>query len=91
MLRGDDRIDLLFSDVLMPGGISGVALADKARQLRDGLKVLLTSGYPARDGARFGLAEFPTVQKPYQRDKLALILRTLLDLKQPAITHSSAV
>jgi signal transduction histidine kinase len=84
LLRSGERVDLLFSDVLMPGGISGTALATEARQIRDGLKVLLTSGYPARDGARVGPAEFPMIQKPYQRDKLALMLRTVLDLRRGA-------
>lgn len=83
LLRSPEQIDLLFSDVLMPGGISGVALATEARQIRGGLKVLLTSGYPARDGARpLGPSQFPMIQKPYQRDKLALVLRTVLDLRQ---------
>jgi signal transduction histidine kinase len=84
LLRGDERVDLLFSDVLMPGGVSGTALAAKARQIRGGLKVLLTSGYPARDGAHVGPAEFPMIQKPYQRDKLAMMLRTTLDLRKTA-------
>jgi signal transduction histidine kinase len=82
LLHGRERIDLLFSDVLMPGGVSGVALAAKARQIRFGLKVLLTSGYPARDGSRVSPAEFPMIQKPYQRDKLASMLRTMLDLRK---------
>jgi CheY-like chemotaxis protein len=80
VLRGKASVDLLFSDVLMPGGVSGVALATKARQIRRGLKVLLTSGYPARDSDRVGTAEFPLIQKPYQRDKLALMVRGALDL-----------
>jgi CheY-like chemotaxis protein len=80
LLHGRERIDLLFSDVLMPGGLSGVILAAKARQIRFGLKVLLTSGYPARDGARVSPAQFPMIQKPYQRDKLASMLRSVLDL-----------
>ena len=82
VLQGVAPVDLLFSDVLMPGGISGVALAAKARQIRQGLKVLLTSGYPARDGARVGAPDFPVIRKPYQRDKLSLMLRAALDLKQ---------
>ena len=85
LLRGGEQIDLLFSDVVMARGISGVALAIEARQIRGELKVLLTSGYPARDGARIGPAEFPMLPKPYQRDKLAVMLRTVLDLRQPGI------
>jgi signal transduction histidine kinase len=86
VLRGSQQIDLLFSDVLMPGGMNGVALATEAREIRDGLKVLLTSGYPARDGARpIAPSKFPMIQKPYQRNKLALVLRTILDLQQATV------
>ena len=85
LLEGAAPIDLLFSDVLMPGGISGVALATKARQIRSGLKVLLTSGYPAANAGRLETPDFPLIRKPYQRDKLSLMLRAALDLKQAAI------
>jgi CheY-like chemotaxis protein len=47
ILRGDDPVDLLFSDVIMPGGMNGVQLAVEARRIRPELKVLLTSGYTA--------------------------------------------
>jgi CheY-like chemotaxis protein len=81
MLRGVEPIDLLFSDVLMPGGLGGVALAAQARQTRPGLKILLTSGYPERDGTRpVAPTQFPMIQKPYERDKLAIVLRAILDL-----------
>ena len=46
-LNGPERIDILFSDVVMPGGMNGAQLAAEARHLRPGLKVLLTSGYVA--------------------------------------------
>jgi signal transduction histidine kinase len=85
LLEGGAPIDLLFSDVLMPGGISGVALATKARQIRPGLRVLLASGYPDKDAAHAETAEFPMIQKPYRRDKLSLMLRAALDLKRPTV------
>jgi hypothetical protein len=44
ILKGDDPVDLLFSDVVMPGGMNGVQLAVEARRIRPELKVLLTSG-----------------------------------------------
>jgi two-component system NtrC family sensor kinase len=49
ILDRDGEIDLLFSDVVMPGGMRGDELARRAREIRPGLKVLLTSGYPAPD------------------------------------------
>jgi DNA-binding LytR/AlgR family response regulator len=44
-LEGGQDIDLLFSDVVMPGGINGRQLADEAVRKRPGLKVLFTTGY----------------------------------------------
>lgn len=44
-LRSDAGIDVMFSDVIMPGGLSGIDLAVQAVALRPGLKVLLSSGY----------------------------------------------
>ena len=44
-LRTDIHVDILFTDIVMPGGINGWELADLARKLRPGLPVLLTSGY----------------------------------------------
>ena len=89
MLKTAAPIDLMFSDVLMPGGINGVALATKARQIRPKLKVLLTSAYPARSGAHPGHAEWPMIQKPYHHEKLAVMIRAALDLKQPTRAESS--
>jgi CheY-like chemotaxis protein len=79
LLRGQEAIDVLFSDVLMPGGITGVALAARARQLRKDLGILLTSGYPANDRSAIGENEFPILQKPYKREALSKMLRAALD------------
>ena len=76
VLKGDEPFDLLFSDVVMPGGISGVQLAHMARELRPGLKVLLTSGYVGEAGQG---EEFDLMDKPYERTALANKLRELLD------------
>jgi signal transduction histidine kinase len=51
VLCADERVDVLFSDVVMPGGMNGVQLAVEARRLRPGIKVLLTSGYMHREQA----------------------------------------
>jgi signal transduction histidine kinase/DNA-binding response OmpR family regulator len=78
VLRSDAEVNLLFSDVVMPGGVSGVSLARTARDLRPGLAVLLTSGFMGEgDGA--GDVEFPLLDKPYDAPALAAKLRLLLD------------
>ncbi|WP_457106223.1 ATP-binding protein [Methylobacterium sp. P5_C11] len=79
-LKGVERIDILFSDVMMPGGMNGSQLAVEAQQLRPGLKVLLTSGYVADldEGQVIGRGELPVLSKPYRRDELARSLRLVL-------------
>ncbi len=77
-LRGPGRIDVLFSDVAMPGGISGVELAVQARRLRPGLRVLLTSGYAATAGEGMVPPDVPLLAKPYDRGQLASRLRGVL-------------
>jgi signal transduction histidine kinase len=77
ILRGDQPIDLLFSDVIIPGGTNGAQLADTARHVRPELKVLLGSGYTAAAlSLEHGLPDnLDVVGKPYQRDELATKLR----------------
>jgi CheY-like chemotaxis protein len=77
ILRGDQPIDLLFSDVIIPGGTNGAQLAITARRLRPELKVLLGSGYTAAAlSLEHGLPDnLNIVGKPYQRDELAKKLR----------------
>ena len=83
MLRGPEHIDLLFSDVVMPGGINGAELARRARALRPDLPVLLTSAYTARAlSEEHGIVdEFPLLPKPYRVTELARALRGALALR----------
>ncbi|MBB5758431.1 signal transduction histidine kinase/CheY-like chemotaxis protein [Methylorubrum rhodinum] len=79
-LTGVERIDILFSDVVMPGGMNGSQLAVEAQRLRPGIKVLLTSGYVANldEGQVIGRGELAVLNKPYRRDELARSLRLVL-------------
>jgi PAS domain S-box-containing protein len=78
--REDVQVDLLFSDVVMPGGINGLVLAERARTLRPGLRVLLASGYSddlvAQAPATVGIA---ALSKPYSQTELASRVRAALD------------
>jgi PAS domain S-box-containing protein len=80
VLRGNAAVDLLFSDVVMRGGMNGPELAQAARRLRPGLPVLFTSGY-TEDAilhqGRLG-AGVDLLNKPYRRDELAAKLRQVL-------------
>ncbi|HEY3811588.1 MAG TPA: MASE4 domain-containing protein [Caulobacteraceae bacterium] len=80
LLRGETRrIDILFSDVMMPGGMNGVQLAVEARRLRPGLKVLLTSGYADMVLREHDIpANTPLLSKPYHREDLAQKIRLVL-------------
>ena len=60
-------VDLLFSDVVMPGSMSGVDLAREARRLRPGLPVILATGYSEEIARAAGI---PVLAKPYRIDDL---------------------
>jgi CheY-like chemotaxis protein len=75
-------VDLLFSDVLMPGGMDGLTLAREAGRRRPGLPVLLTTGYTG-NGAAAVPPDVPVLRKPYKLEDLAQALRTVLE--KPAL------
>ncbi len=81
LLEENPAIKLLFSDVVMPGGINGFELAEKATGLNPDLKVLLTSGYTGKTQFRKGQARFTTnlLSKPYNLDEIASQVRLVLD------------
>jgi CheY-like chemotaxis protein len=79
MLMSDEKFDLLFSDVVMPQGISGIELARQAKRLRNGIKIALTSGNAADVLARHGAEdEFPIIGKPFRRAELAQYLNSVM-------------
>ncbi|MBR0969653.1 ATP-binding protein [Bradyrhizobium japonicum] len=79
LLRGSGDIDLLFTDVVMPGGMFGPELARQATQLRPGLKVLFTSGYTQNPvKAPDGAGDARVLTKPFRRRDLAAVLRSAL-------------
>ena len=82
VLKGDEPVDLLFTDVVMPGGMSGVSLAREAQALRPDMHILLTSGFVG-DGAKLAEHEYPLIDKPYEAAALAAQIRSLLDRPGP--------
>jgi PAS domain S-box-containing protein len=78
-LRRAHRIDILFTDVVMPRGMNGFELAREARQLRPAIKILVASGYPLSAlSAEQGLSdEFAFISKPYRWAELSEQLRAM--------------
>ena len=81
VLGRGEPIDLIFTDVVMPGGKTGVQLATTACDLRPGIKVLLTSGYTGEALARHKPAhlDLPLIAKPFRQADLGCSLRRILD------------
>ncbi|MEK9969398.1 MAG: ATP-binding protein [Ferrovibrio sp.] len=83
ILKHEATVDLVFSDMVMPGGISGSKLVMLARGLRPNIRILLTSGFAK--GSVQGSEEIPPgvdfLSKPYRRAELAAKLRAVLDGK----------
>lgn len=80
VLKKTPQLDLLLSDVVMPGGMNGWELATAAKATRPGLKVLLTSGYAEHTiASRVGLDfNVDLLLKPYRRTQLATKVREAL-------------
>ena len=76
-LEAGEEVDLLFSDVVMPGGCNGVELARRAKAMRPNLKVLLSSGYVG-EAAAMAAEAFELIDKPYEQASLAARLAQLL-------------
>jgi len=81
ILARTPKLDLLFSDVIMPGGIDGPTLARQATANRPELAVLLTSGYVNTSNDENEMASYPwdLLAKPYRREELAMRVRKALD------------
>jgi PAS domain S-box-containing protein len=81
LLRREAHVDLLFTDVVLPNGLTGAQVAAQAREIQPGIKVLFTTGYARNAIVHNGRLD-PGVQlitKPYSFADLAAKIRDVLD------------
>jgi CheY-like chemotaxis protein len=79
LVRGTQKIDVLFSDIVMPGSMNGVQLSVEARRIRSTLKVLLATGNAPAFVTGDIHVDNEILPKPYQPDELARRLRKLMN------------
>jgi CheY-like chemotaxis protein len=79
-MLGREGVDLLFTDVVMPGGMDGFALAQATRIRWPAMRILLTSGFPASELLEaYEVSGYRVLNKPYIKDDLAQLLRAALN------------
>ncbi len=94
LLDANPHVRLLFTDVVLPGGMNGRQLADEALRRRPGLRVLFTTGYTRNAIIHHGRldADVDLLTKPFTSDALAKKVRQILDLdSNDPITRASAI
>jgi CheY-like chemotaxis protein len=81
ILAQHPEIDLLVTDIVMPGGMNGVELVQQVRALRPDLKIIYSSGFPAEALAErsMSLVDGPLLHKPYQSSEFAAIIHKVME------------
>jgi CheY-like chemotaxis protein len=81
LLKQRQNFDLLFTDVVLPSGLSGIELSNAVLSIDPKLKVLFTSGYSEEVFQQHGRPahDVPILRKPYKRAELAKALRAALE------------
>ena len=83
VISGDRPIDLVFTDVLLPGGGSGLDLARELTQRKPDVPVVLTSGYGGGVTGRLAAANLPFLRKPYRIEALKMTIEAALGQQAP--------
>jgi CheY-like chemotaxis protein len=89
ILAAGQPVDLVFSDIVMPGELDGLGLARRIERDYPQVKVLLTTGYA--DAAAAAEPGFPILRKPYRLAALGDALREALDRQPGAAARSASV
>jgi PAS domain S-box-containing protein len=88
VIKREKDIDLMVTDIVMPGGMDGVELAHKVRLLNPRIKIIYCSGFPADALAvhNMPLIDEPLLHKPYQRNEFSAMLRRVMPTED--LVHS---
>jgi PAS domain S-box-containing protein len=78
ILKSREKVDLLLTDLIMPGGMNGVELARAAVELRPSLPVILTSGYTGETLGAATETPWPLLAKPYPAEALAALIDAVM-------------
>jgi CheY-like chemotaxis protein len=91
IIQSEERIDLLFTDVVLPGGMTGRVLADRAAEHRKDLPVLFTTGYTRNAIVHHGRldAGVQLLGKPYTQQDLIHKVREILDRKGAVVVAAT--
>jgi CheY-like chemotaxis protein len=90
ILWSDAELDVLFSDVVMPGGMTGVDLAKQAATLRPRLRILLTSGFAGESlDESLMRGAWPFLRKPYLARELEEALASLGPQREPELRRAT--
>jgi PAS domain S-box-containing protein len=81
IVKREENIHLMMTDIIMPGGMNGVELAKRVHELKPDIKIIYSSGFPADSLAakEMSLVEGPLLRKPYQRAEFRAIVRSVLE------------
>jgi len=83
VIKRNIDLDLIVTDIVMPGGMNGAELAQKVRQLLPNVKLIYSSGYPADalTDRTLNLAHAPLLQKPYERAGFRAVVSAAMEGK----------
>ena len=74
ILESNRPVDILLTDIVMPGGVDGFELARRAKTIRPDLKVLYSTGHTDISPEQIGQTYGPLLKKPYQSSRLTAVL-----------------